>query len=541
MKKKLMDALSAGNRMISENSNITNKMMVVSLLSMFAFVDAVHENEQVTLIYYGENPLTFLLLFIASYLFGYKVIKVLSMEQLQEKVLLSTNPIVFMDKDNYSDDILGMMKIKTFVVFQIHNVSFFLKMSVQSYIADWDYLKRQQEEYGERDHRMLMSVLKSLTESKPQFLLYHIVMELPTSGIHSPSKHIGFGKENIHSIVGLISRLPKLMAHSVVRIFSTIESSFFYMLSVYVNQKTLLLNVSSRNNLSIELYSDKQVTILDGLHMKYLWDVMIKDFVTSNRYQSFKHWPFKWIVGLKIRKLLRGFFGRSLTSLYIINADLPLDVKQLLRNSFLNVSFLYGIRETGNIIGSNFKKDKLSFDSYKVENYEDDIHIVDDEITGVLFIRGNAVSDTLKREIISNTTEEDEIYVDTQDVGVVNKGVITFLSPSAMATTVKDRPSFDLYFAEQALLLLPEIIHAVSFEYQDNWYIGVQVDESYLDRTNQNVDDVERKLEGMRYRMNTYLPPETVIRKIDVTTNDLILNHEGKPIRFVHKMEEVCL
>ena len=96
----------------------------------------------------------------------------------------------------------------------------------------------------------------------------------------------------------------------------------------------------------------------------------------------------------------------------------------------------------------------------------------------------------------------------------------------------------DLYLAEKVLLLSPEIIHTVSFDYQNKWYISVQVDEAYLDRTNIDIDDVERKLNGIRQRINAYLPPENMIRFIDVTTCDLILNKEGKPVRFVHKMEE---
>ena len=538
MKKKLMNSLSIGNRMISENSNITNKKMVIHLLTLFSFTDHLYPDQQASLIYYGSNPLTFLLLFIASYLFGYKVIKVLSMEQLQEKILSSTNPIAFLDKENYSDEVLRMTRYKSFVAFRTHNLTLNLKMTAFNHVATWDYLKKKQKEYESRSHGLLMGELKSLENSA--LLIYDfIVMEMPTSGIHSPTKHIGFSKENINSIVNLISHLPHLLSHTEIRICSTIETSFFYMLSVYVNQKTLLTDVTSRSNLSVTLYGNKQAAIIDGGYLMYLWNIMLKDYVFSNKYELFNGPFLKWIIGLKIRKLLREFFGRSLNSLYIINADIPLEVKQLLRNSFLKVVFLYGIRETGNIIGSNTKKDKLSLDSYKIENLGDDIQMADDDVSNVLFIKGNAVADSLEREIISNSIKEEELYVSTYDFGTVKGDILYFISPIGTAINAKDHFNFNLYFAERSLLaLLPEILHTVSFDYKNNWYIAVQVDIDYLNRRNLNIEDVERKLNEIKRKINIYISPSDVIRGIEVSTETILLNFEGKPVRFVHKMED---
>jgi len=540
MKDKLMDSLSVGNRMISENSNITNKKMVVTLLSLFSFIDDMFKDQQATLIYYGDNPLTFLTLFIASFLFGHKVIKVVDMEQLQDKILESENPIVFVDKIYYSEDIIEVTKFKSFAAFLVHNLTFNLKLGTTYGIYSWDYMKKKQEEYGSRDHGMLIGMIKSLHDGL-LFIDSPIVLELPTSGIHSPAKHVGFSRHNITSIVRLITRLPHLMGHDAIRLFASIESSFFYMLSVYVNQKTMLTNVTSRNTISVELYSQRQATILDSVHMMYLWNVMIKDYIFSNKYQFFNRRFTRWIIGLKVRRLLRSYLGRSLKSLYIINADLPIDVKQLLRRSFLKVVYLYGIRETGNIIGSNIKKDKLPFDSYRIENHEDDIRLVDDEVTGVLFIKGNAVADTLQREVISNTVEEDEIYVNTHDIAHVDKGIVNFLTPIGTALSTRESLNFDLYFAERSLLLLPEVLHTVSFEYQHKWYIGVQVDEGYLDRMNLNLSDITNKLEDIRQKMNTYLPATNAISSIDVSTEYLILNTEGRPVRWAYKWEEASV
>lgn len=536
MKDRLMDSLSVGNRMISENTNNTNKDMVVSLLTIVAVIDTVYYGDRATLIYYGDNPLTFLLLFIAAYLFGYKVIKVVGMEQLQEKVLRSDNPVVFVDKLNYSKEIEEIARYKPFVALLTYNLTFMLKMTLSNHVSTFDLIKHAQERYKERDHGRLIGMLK--TYSSPCFVRDMIVAELPSSGIHSPEKSIGFSKENIDSIVGLISRLPHLMKHDVIRVFSSIESSFFYMLSVYVNQKTLLINVTNRNNLAVELYSKKQAAVLDSTHLLYLWNVLLKEYVSSNRYRTFSHSFSRWIVGLKIRRLLRQFFGDSLKSLYIINAGIPDELKQLLRNSFLEVVFLYGIRETGNIIGSNLKKDKLPLYAYKIENRGGDITVAEDDVTGVLYVKGDVVADSERREYISNSTEEEDLYVNTQDIGSVNGDFLSFLTPIGTAISMHDQLNFDLYFAERSLLLLPEVLHAVSFEYQKQWYIGVQVDESYLDRTNLNIGDVSKRLEGIRRKMNAHLPVSNVIRGIEVTTNDLLLNTEGVPIRFLHKMED---
>lgn len=534
MKRRLMEALSVENRMISENTNDTNKNLVISLLTILRTVDTMYNGSRATLIYLGDNPLTFLLLFIASYLFGYKLIKVLGEGELQDKVLLAENPIVFVDKLNYSEDIAGMIRYKPFVVFLTHNLKCVVKATTSNYIATFDYVKNSQQELEGKNHGMLIGILKSYIE--PGFVRDMIVVELPSSGIHSPEKSIGFSKENIDSIVGLISRLPHLVKHDVVRIFSSIESSFFYMLSVYVNQKTLLFNVTNRNTLAIELYSKRQATVLDSSNMMYLWNVLLKEYVSSNGYRVFNRPLLRWIIGLKLRTLLRQFFGHSLKSLYIINAGIPNELKQLLRSSFLEVVFLYGIRETGNIIGSNFKKDKIPLYSYKIENHGDDINVAEDDVTGVLFVKGEAVADTLRREYISNSTKEEDLYVNTQDVGSVNGDFLTFLTPIGTAISKGDRLNFDLYFAERSLLLLPEVLHTVSFEYQNNWYIGVQVDESYLDRTNINIDSVEFRLEGIRQKMNIHLPVSNAIRGIKITTNDLLLNTEGVPVRFLHKM-----
>jgi hypothetical protein len=555
MKKKLIEALQAGDRAISEDSNITNKSLVIGILVLDRFLQRFKNRElEVTLIYYGENPLTFLMLFITAYLFGYKVIKVMSKEQLEDKVLLSSNPVTFVDKGNLSQEITTLARFKQFSLFLTHNLDFILKLTSPRFGDEIEYLRSRQTAYKDRNHEDLIKKMEILATNR-RFPSTPIIVEFPTSGIHSPVKYIGFGRENIHSIVRVISHLPGLMAHSAIRIFSSIGSSFFYMLSVYLNKKKLLINVTHRNNLSIELYTRRQATVLNSVQIMWMWNIMLKDFVYSNRYIIFNRRFTRWIIGLKIRKELRSFFGHSLRSLYIINADLPHEVKQLLRSSFLKVVFLYGIRETGNIIGSNTKKDRIfkrriwkfnitvpmSLDSYKVENIQDDIHIVEDSVSGVLFVQGNAVSDLIPREIISNTVQEEDIFVNTNDVGSINKGIITFLSPIGTATSNNDHLNFDLYFAERSLLWLPEVLHTVSFEYQDNWYIGVQVDEAYLDRTNVSIPDIQKKLNDIRRHMNLYLPPSNVIRGIDVTTNDLILNDEGKPVRFLHRMGEETL
>ena len=551
MKEKLLNVLASPNRTIVEGLKINNRSLLVSIMALFSLLEDGREHKKITLVYHGENFITFLMLFLTAYFFNFKLIKVLNIQQLQDKIINIPDCLVFVDNGVYTETVANKIRelavFTSFVVFKTHNVKYVPILLVNDYGERnfvTEVLKDKINGYQEKSHVQLIALLKTyLNDVNDIVITDEIILELPSSGVYSPTKHIGFGRHNVNSIERIISKLPKLRAHDNIRIFASIDSAFFYMLSVYMNSKTLVLGASRRSNLAIELYKTKQAVIIDSVNMMYLWEIHLKDFIFSNINQFLgKYKLTSWIVGLKIQLLLTKFFGHSLKSLYIINADLPIEFKKLLRSSFMKVVFLYGLRETGNILGSNCKKDKISLDSYKIENYKGGLNLVQDSMTSVLFIKGNALANSCSVVYNSDSKKEEDLYFNTKDVCYVDLDVLTFISPLGTAmNTFKDQLNFDLYFTERSLRLSPFVKQALSFDYEGKWYIAVEVDTDYLDRFNIDVFDVEKQLEDVRQKANINLPAEKSIAKIEVSSTPFILNSERKPIRFIHKMEDLLV
>lgn len=542
MKKLIKKFLSPSNNFVSLISDLTVARLLIDVLFWMKYF---HYKKKI--VYYGQNPITFILLFLIAYAKKLTLVKVydedtLINEIINEHVDKEVNVVVdhSLITDFFSEKI-SSIRLSGLIIFSAYSNN--LKVSWGYDIENTNYLlelpnmgkefrKRMYEESGDTLLNTYMDRIESNIHSRPLLRIY-------SKGIHSYREAIEFNETNIISILSTINATPNINDNKVFNLNGDLEDTWAYLLYAIFNKKDFHFNSSKASAYNDFLNKTQSIIVMNYKFMK-VWDSVIKEVLYTYPNQNLLQWKLtKWYIIRKVKALLKTIYGDTMTDLFIVNADLPVYVKNILRSlRKVNVVFLYGTRETGNNIASNHKKDNLHHLEYIPHNNPcNKLKLVSENDTKRLFIQGDNVAISANRHYIVNSQKEEDVYVNTNDAAAFEDGKLLFIGPYGTLLNNKETNVHTLlYLIEKTITDIPYVKHAISFEDNEYYYIGIVVDENYADKFNVSLYEMSYQLNELKKQLNKGIVlPKDQLDFIGISTAYVPKTVTGEPRRFIFK------